>query len=165
MEFKERIPEQKHELSKELAAFGSSGGGFLFVGINDNCQVIGIDAPNGDDRDKQIRDMRGIVNTVKPELSCRVGFATCEKRTVLFVEVAEQSEPLFYYQGKPYVRVETESRPATPDEVKECVWSHPSAEFNRAEEELKLEEKRLELQQLKRHHENMNAISRAAIPQ
>ena len=32
------------------------------------------------------------------------------------------------------------SRPATPDEVKECVWAHPSSDFKRRMEDLKVKQ-------------------------
>ena len=42
-----------------------------------------------------------------------------------------------YYDFRPYIRDDRRSRPATPDEVKERVWAHPSSEHKRRMEEIK----------------------------
>ncbi len=142
VEFKADFPPQIHELAKELAAFGTSGGGLLFIGINDNCEPVGVEASNGDARDELSRRVRGIVSTVTPELKARIGFAVEDAACILFVEVMVQDEPVFYYKGRPYIRNNNESRPATPDEVKESVWAHPSSSIRREEQQIELERKK-----------------------
>jgi len=142
VEFKADFPTQIHELAKELAAFGTSGGGFLFIGVNDNCESVGVEASNGDARDELIRRVRGIVSMVKPELKSRIGFAVEDVVCILFVEVSVQDEPVFYYNGRPYIRNNDESRPATPEEVKESVWAHPSSSIRREEQQIELEKKK-----------------------
>jgi hypothetical protein len=54
----------------------------------------------------------------------------------------EQSEPVYYYDHRPYIRDGSQSRPATPDEVKAKVWAHPSSEQKKRMEDLKYEQAR-----------------------
>ena len=159
-EFKENFPEQAHDLAKEFAAFGTHGGGTLLLGVNDNCEAVGISASNADERDALIRRMRGIVSRVRPDLEAKLGLAIAQNRTVAFVEILEQSEPVFYYDGRPYTRDGTESRPATPSEVKDRIWAHPSSNFKREQERIDQERKQLSLRTEQQQQEAMANISR-----
>jgi hypothetical protein len=47
--------------------------------------------------------------------------------------------PIFYCNNIPYTRDQARSRPAYPEEVKELVWKHPSSNFKREEEKVKIE--------------------------
>jgi predicted HTH transcriptional regulator len=146
MEFKGEFPEQSHKLAKEFAALGTSGGGLVLIGVNDNCELVGVDASNGDARDELIERVYGILSRVRPDLNAEPLFAFREGKVVLAVQILEQCEPVFYYDQRPYIRHGTRSRPATPAEVKECVWSHPSSEAQRERERLKLEKEQSELE-------------------
>jgi ATP-dependent DNA helicase RecG len=140
VEFKERIPDQAHKLAKELAAFGTSGGGVLYIGINDNGELVGIVAADGDSRDDFVERAQGIISTVKPSLHAEILFAVENATPVLAIRIPSQDEPIFYYEGRPYIRDGRRSRPATPDEVKKCVWAHPSSEAKRRMEDLKIKQ-------------------------
>lgn len=139
-EFKERIPDQAHRLAQALAALGTSGGGIVYIGINDNGELIGVDAPDGDRRDALMERARGIIATVRPNLRADILFAVEDGHTVLAIHIPCQGEPVFYYDYRPYIRDGRRSRPATPDEVKERVWAHPSAEFRREAERIRLQQ-------------------------
>jgi hypothetical protein len=51
----------------------------------------------------------------------------------------DQSEPVFYYDHRPYIRDGSQSRPATPDEVKARILAHPSAEHKKRMDDLNYE--------------------------
>lgn len=139
VEFKEAIPDQSQKLAKELAALGSSGGGSLYIGINDNCEIVGLDLQSGDARDEFMERLQGIVQTVRPVLNADLKFAFASGKIVAVVQVSEQqAEPVFYMANCPYIRDRARSRPASPEEVKMLIWKHPSAEHARRMEELKL---------------------------
>ena len=140
VEFKEQFPDQAHRLAKELAAFGTSDGGVLYIGIKDNGDLLGIDALDGDSRDKAVERAHGIISTIKPDLLAKILFAVENDKPVLAISVPPQQEPVFYYEGRPYIRDGRRSRPAKPDEVKERVWAHPSSESKRRMEDLKIKE-------------------------
>ena len=67
-------------------------------------------------------------------------FAVENDTPVLAIRIPPQDEPVFYYDYRPYIRDGRRSRPATPDEVKERVWAHPSSEFKRRMEDLKIKQ-------------------------
>jgi hypothetical protein len=46
---------------------------------------------------------------------------------------------VFYYEGRPYIRIGRKSRPATPEEVKARILAHPTAEHHKRMEDLKYE--------------------------
>jgi predicted HTH transcriptional regulator len=73
-------------------------------------------------------------------LRAEILFAVEDNKQVLAIRIPPQDEPVFYYEYRPYVRDGRRSRPATPDEVKERVWAHPSSEFRREAERLKLQQ-------------------------
>lgn len=138
VEFKERLPEQAIKTAKALAAFGTSGGGVLYVGINDNCELVGVEVPSGDLRDELVRRVQDIVSSVRPNLNSRILFAVENGFTVLAVCIPAQDEPVYYCEQRPYIRDLARSRPATPEDVKERVWAHPSSEHRRERERLNL---------------------------
>ena len=59
---------------------GTSHGGHLFVGINDNGDLVGVDAANGDARDDLVERAQGIINTVRPSLRAEILFAVEDER-------------------------------------------------------------------------------------
>ena len=140
VEFKERFPDQAHRLAQELAALGTSGGGLLLIGINDNGDLVGVNAPDGDARDDVVGRAQGVVSSIRPTLNVDIVFAVENGTPVLAIRVPAQDEPVFYYEYRPYVRDGRRSRRANPDEVKERVWAHPSAEYKREVERIKLQQ-------------------------
>jgi predicted HTH transcriptional regulator len=139
IEFKQGFPEQAHRLGKEFAAFGTAGTGRIFVGIDDSGKLIGVEAWNAESRDDLFERATGILRAVTPNLRYDILFAVHARKAILVIDVPRQDEPVFYYDGRPYIRDGRRSRPATPDEVKKKVWSHPSAEYERERERIQLQ--------------------------
>jgi ATP-dependent DNA helicase RecG len=162
VEFKERFPDQAHRLAQELAALGTSGGGVLYIGINDNGDLVGIGAANGDERDSAVERTQGVLSTVRPSLRANILFAVENGLPVLAIEIPLQDEPVFYYDHRPYIRDGRRSRPATPDEVKDRVWAHPSSEFRKRMEAVKIKEAETSQQTSQRFAERAADCSRMA---
>lgn len=138
LEFKEAFPEQAHVLGKEIAAFATSGGGRILIGVSDMGNCVGLEAADPSSRDRLVERAEGIVGTVRPMVNANVLLASESGKTVLCIDVLKQHEPVYYYDFRPYIRDGRRSRPAEPGEVKECVWAHPSSEFKRRAEETRL---------------------------
>lgn len=136
-EFKKQFPEQAHPLAENIAAFATSGGGRIFLGIEDDGTTYDLNAKDGSERDELIRRAQGIVRAVRPDVQANYRLAIDQGKTVLCIDIPKQQEPLYYYDGRPYVRDGSTARRATPDEVKELVWKHPSSEHKRFEEKIK----------------------------
>ena len=138
-EFKEAFPEQAHRLAKEIAALATSGGGRLFLGVDDAGRVVGLAADTGQRRDELIERACSIARTVKPVPRCSFAFAVQDSNIVLVITVEKPDAPIYYYEYRPYLRDGRRSRPAEPEEVQELVWRHPSSEYKRRLERLRIE--------------------------
>ncbi len=123
MEFKREFPQQVSDLAKEIAAFASSNTGIILIGIKDNGDIVGIENMNdAQARDLLLRRLEGICSgSIKPAVTPKTTWAIESDRIVLAVTVPKGSEPVYYFQGKPYLRHITTSRPAEPHEVVDLV--------------------------------------------
>ena len=126
VEFMREFPTNSNELAREIAAFASSNSGQILVGVDDDGTVCGI--PKGHDssvRDDLQKRLAGICRgPVKPAVTPTARFSVAsDGSVVLIVGVPKGSEPIYYSNGKPYVRHLTDSRPAEPHEVVDAVRS------------------------------------------
>lgn len=138
-EFMAEFPVQGHDLAKEVAAFATSGGGLILIGVRDDGSVAGLDES---ERDKLRLRAQGIVSQVKPRPMCDVTLCYDEGFLLSVLIRQDQNEPVYYYDHRPYVRDGSQSRPATPEEVKAKVWSHPRSEHRKRMEDLTYEQAR-----------------------
>jgi ATP-dependent DNA helicase RecG len=142
VDFKEAFPEQAHRLGKEIAAMASSGGGRIYIGINDNGELCGITAANGDERDDIAERAHSIARAVKPIPKVNFLFAVESTSTILVIDIPKQDYPVFYYDHRPYIRDDRRARPAEPEEVVQLVWAHPSSEHKREMERIQQQQAR-----------------------
>jgi ATP-dependent DNA helicase RecG len=121
--FMAKYPDQAHELAKEVAAFGSSNTGIIFLGVSDNTEIVGLhDVETVKDRGRLQTRVEGVcANSVSPSLVARTTFEEYDGKRVLRIEVPKGSEPVYYSTDRPYVRHGSLSRPARPQEVTELV--------------------------------------------
>ena len=124
LEFMRSYPENAHELSREIAAFASSNGGTILLGVEDDDGSLaclkGVDTASG--RDALCRRIEGVCNgVVRPSITPTVKFAKDEDAIVVAVMVPRGSQPMYYSKHRPYIRHLTQSRPAEPHEVIEQI--------------------------------------------
>lgn len=116
-EFKVIYPETDIKLAKEIAAFATTQGGKIFLGINDNGEAIGVkgvDTPKGkDDLTKRIRNL---AEKIKPKVDISVDFVFETDIYIVIITVRKGVMPLYEYEGKVYIRFLESSREATFDE-------------------------------------------------
>jgi hypothetical protein len=119
IEYMRSFPEQARDLAKEIAAFATSGGGWILVGVDDEGHIVGLaDTSELCQRDDYLNRIQGIAHrTVDPAITPKVAFARQGSSTVLIIRVHKGSQPVYYCGQKPYIRHLTESRPARPEEV------------------------------------------------
>lgn len=113
VEFKEAMPNQVRDLAKELAAFATSGGGLVLIGVANDHTVVGF----GDSRERA----EGVIQLVSPIPSVHVELHEREGKTICTMLVESGEAPVYYVGDRPYVRDGTLSRPAKPDEVERLV--------------------------------------------
>lgn len=127
-EFKQEIPPNASRLSQEFAAFATSNDGLVLIGVSDGGTVVGV--KDGADREVQaaLRErIEQVADKVQPGLTVSTTFVELDVAWVMAVEVKKGGEPVYYSDGRPYVRSGSRARPATPDEVKRLVGDHLSA--------------------------------------
>lgn len=166
VDFKEDFPAQNTKLAKEVAGMATSGGGRIFLGINDNGDLCGL--PNSDtteQRDEHVDKATSIVRMVRPiPKDVTIEFAVESALPVLVIGVPQQLHaPVFYSEYRPYVRNQRQAIPATPEEVVELIWEHPSAEHKRAMQDLQLRERELEVKQSEDFVSQMNTLRNNSI--
>lgn len=121
-EFKEALPDQGHTLGREIAAFATSGGGTIFLGVSDAAAVIGLAGLGDAESRADFRErVEGIARSVQPAISLRVDYVDYGGATLCLARVPGGSEPVYYYDHRPYIRIGSQSRPATPAEVKDLI--------------------------------------------
>ena len=105
----------KDDLSHELAALASIGGK-IYIGISDGRTVKGI---GGSHQTWQEKLFERAVGRVRPKVNWKSYYFVdpATGLSLIRLDVLE-GEPIYYVQGKPYIREGTTSRPAEPEEVK-----------------------------------------------
>lgn len=130
LEYMGQYPENGRELAKEIAAFASSDGGMILIGVEDDGALSGV--PRATEmaiRDSLCRRLEGLCHgAVTPSITPLVRWAIEGDKAVLAVSVPEGTEPVYYANGIPYVRHLSSSRPAAPHEVVRLVLDHHRVE-------------------------------------
>lgn len=119
VEFKRELPKQVRDLAKEIAAFASTSGGVLLVGVGDDGQILGIpNAHTPDVRDDFERRIVGVCQMIEPPVKPKITWASTGGVGVMAITVEKGSEPPYYVDSRAYIRHASVSRPATPAEVR-----------------------------------------------
>lgn len=123
LEYISSFPSNVRDLAREVAAFATSHGGTILLGITDSGELRGLpNVDNAEGRDALVRRIEGICRgTVKPAITPLIRFALEAGKAVAVIVVPKGSEPIYYSGAVPYIRHVTESRPAEPHEVVELV--------------------------------------------
>ena len=108
------------DLDKEIIAFLNTHGGTIYIGVDDNGDVIGVPQKLKDDYDEKISAI--LTNNIKPNSRNNVTFFYDEEN-VLVVNIKEgDSKPYYLTEKGPkpsgtYIRVGRSKRPATDNEI------------------------------------------------
>ena len=108
------------DLDKEIIAFLNAYGGTIYIGVDDNGNVVGIPHELRDEYDEKVSAI--LTNNIKPNSRNRVTFSYNED-SVLEINVKEGNSKPYYLSEKgpkpsgTYIRVGRSKRPATDDEI------------------------------------------------
>lgn len=113
------------DIKKELIAFANSDGGMLYIGVNDDGSICGIDDP--DHIVQQISNM--IRDTIKPDLSLFTHYEPihAEGKDILKISVQRGTDRPYYLSGKGlrpagvYVRQGFSSAPASDYLIRQMI--------------------------------------------
>jgi ATP-dependent DNA helicase RecG len=133
IEFKRELPSQKRDFAKEIAALASTAGGMILVGVADDGSVVGVGgAEVASVRDGLCARVVGLCQQIEPPVRPKLLWASALGRAVLCIQVEKGETPLYFLDGRAYIRHSTVSRPATPAEI-QAAMSRPSPETPKAD--------------------------------
>lgn len=105
-------------LQRALAAFANTNGGTIFLGVNNRAEVVGIDCKTASQKDEELLRIRNITTqAIKPTISVHTDFIIHQEKTVLRIFVPRGEQPLYFLNHEIYVREQTSSMKASPEQV------------------------------------------------
>ncbi len=119
VEYKSQLTE---ELYKEVIAFANTNGGLIYIGVDDNGNVIGID--NVDQIYTRLTN--GVRDAIAPDVTMFVRYIL-QDNNVIRIEVSEGSFKPYYLKGKGlkpngvYVRQGATSVQASPELIRQMI--------------------------------------------
>ena len=99
VEFKVSLPSKVRELAEEVCGFANAEGGFVFVGVGDNNQVVGVSLDNA--KRSAVIDSLG---EITPQLSVEFYPLSVDGVEVWVIEVPRGSNLPYIYSGSIFVR-------------------------------------------------------------
>jgi hypothetical protein len=120
IEFKAGILDRT--LANVVAAFSNTNAGNIFLGVNDNAEVVGLDERTPKDREQLQQKIRNIAaQVVKPAAFVRSTFMQHGAKTVLRIFVPRGNEPIYLVDGVPYIRYMAAVVKASPEELQAII--------------------------------------------
>ena len=119
MEFKSRITD---DLYKEVIAFANTDGGIIYVGIDNDGNIVGLD--NVDEEYTRITN--GIRDAILPDVTMFIKYTLQENRVVR-ITVSEGTYKPYYLKSKGlkpsgvYIRQGASSVPASPEQIRQMI--------------------------------------------
>lgn len=119
IEFKSQFTD---EIYKEIIAFANTDGGNVYIGIDNNGNVLGLT-----DIDKEyVRITNGIRDAIMPDVTMFVRFSI-QDNNVVRITVSEGTNKPYYLRSKGlkpsgvYVRQGASSAPASPEQIRQMI--------------------------------------------
>ena len=122
------------DIIKEIVAMLNTKGGRVYIGINDDGSVCGVDNPK--EIIEKISNM--ISDSIEPSSSFMTSFAVIkekENKNVIKIEIVKGSNPPYYIKSKGlnekgvYVRVGSTSRPSSIEDIKNMIIESKNITF------------------------------------
>ena len=119
IEFKSQVTD---EIYKEVIAFANTGGGTIYIGIDDKGNAIGLD--NVDETYARITN--GIRDAIQPDVTMFIKY-TLQNNQVVKISVSEGSYKPYYLKSKGlkpsgvYIRQGASSAQASPEQIRQMI--------------------------------------------
>ena len=114
-QFKEKI-QSTDKLAAEIGAFANSSGGFLFIGISDNCEVIGLEKNEVAKLNQWISNVT--TSRIDPPLFVHTEILTYKKKRILIIDVPKGvNKPYAVNKSVFWVKNGADKRRATREEL------------------------------------------------
>lgn len=133
VDFKSKL-DRNERMAKEIASFATSNEGTIYIGIDDEGNIIGIS--NGFDsnvRKDLIERLEKICSgCIKPAVTPSFEFAVTSNSVILAIKIKKGPEPLYYStKNIPYVRNYSQALPAEPSDVYQIFNEYFKNQFNK----------------------------------
>jgi hypothetical protein len=116
VEFKKGLPD--NALAAAIAAFANTNSGTIFLGVDDNCDVVGVPCDTPERKDQEIQRIRQIATEkIKPSVSITPDFVNYDGKVVLRIFVPRSEHPLCFLDHEIFVRDQNSSARAKPEQV------------------------------------------------
>jgi ATP-dependent DNA helicase RecG len=102
---------EPREFLETVVAFANTKGGVIFLGVNDNCQIVGC-------REDVSKIMNLITSNLDPRPRFSVKHIQIDDKPIMMVEIPEgDNKPYVHRERGPYVRSNSSDRPPTRAEI------------------------------------------------
>ena len=121
------------DLIKEIVAMLNTKGGNIYIGINDDDTICGLENPKS-----IIEDISNKINdTISPSSSFMISFSVIQEdnKNIIKIEIVKGNNPPYFIKSKGlnengvFVRLGNTSRPATVDEIKDMIIQSKNITF------------------------------------
>lgn len=120
VEFKAGIIDRM--LANTIAAFANTNPGNIFLGVNDNAEVVGLDEDAPKDREQLQQKIRNLTaQVVRPAVFVRLTFIRHGVKIVLRIFVPRGNEPVYLVDGVAYIRYMAAVVKAGPEELQAII--------------------------------------------
>ena len=92
VEFKLAFNKLPSSLFETICAFLNRNGGYIFLGIDDNKNIIGVDKNNINQIKKDFRNLCNNPQKIFPTVYLKISEIEIENKTILYIYVHESSE-------------------------------------------------------------------------
>lgn len=114
VEFKVGLSSSKaQDICKEIAALATMQGGHLFIGIDDKGGIRGLDDPSG--VAQRLEDW--ISHYIDPVPQVNIRTLNLDNQAIIYVHISKGIQPVYYYDGRPYIRIGTRSSVANSSQL------------------------------------------------
>lgn len=100
VEFKESVPSKARELSEEVCAFANASGGFIFIGVNNDNQILRDCTIDNSKRSA----IQGSIGEIAPVINCEFYPLKVSGHDIWVIEVPEGDAKPYFASGSVYVR-------------------------------------------------------------
>jgi len=100
IEFKSSLSE-KRQIGETVSAFSNNSGGEIFVGINDDAEIIGVTIGS-----RTLEDLANyIISNTDPHVYVSIKVKSVDNKDVIVIEVPESGEKPLFFRGRAYIRM------------------------------------------------------------
>lgn len=105
VEFKISFPKKIHDLLEEVCAFANKDGGIIFIGVNDDSEIVGTDLSNSE---RSV--FYDCLQRMSPYLPVNLYPVDVEGTTVWVIDIPKGIQKPYFFSGKLFVREGTNSQ-------------------------------------------------------